>query len=218
MLILGKQPSPILQLLLHHRTKQALAALFVISASRQHLLLDERGQKRIGVYLPMWMRYRHPNLFALILEDKNVLHKRVSRQLFEAVGPHLHQLRNLLHRQVCHFALMLRSIQYHLAYSLRWDNRSKRGTLHRRLRSIALKRGKAIFKNHNLVIGIGYLCLYTPRLRGTERAILFWGQESALLAVRGGNHPLLQIRMPPQLRHLCIVLHLSLRSFLTPVV
>src|SRR5581483_9202526 len=64
------------------------------------------------------------------------------------------------------------------------------------------QRREPVLESHQLVVRQRHLGgKGRPRPGGAERAVVLWRQKGALLPLGGGNHPLLEDRVPAQLRH-----------------
>lgn len=139
----------------------------------------------------MWVVQGDPDSLAAVLENVHVGDLRARPQLEGAVSPDGDQPLDLGDAGSREGRRVLRGIDDDLAHAHRRTDGGQLGPLHRRLGPVAMERRKAILEDDDLEVGPIDLGGRVTGARRTERAEVGRRQVGPLLALGGGDDPLL---------------------------
>src|SRR5437588_4046469 len=144
---------------------------------------------------------RDADLFALVLEDVDVLDVIERAEFSKAIRPDRNQFVDLREWFASQSRIVVRRVEHNFADALRGRNGIKLRACDGWRGRVRLQRGKAILEDDEVVSGFrDFRGKATGRCRA-ERTVIRRRQEGALLSVRCGRQPLAQEWIPPQLRH-----------------
>ena len=194
-------PPAVGELLAVEVAPQAAAGLLAMRLCVGGLTLEDRRDRRVRVDLAVGVVERDPDRFAAVLERVHVRDLVPCAEDQRPVRPDRDQPTHVTNGHRAELPRVLGGIDDDLAGTVRRLDRRQVGAFDGRFLRVGPQRREAVVEDRDLEVGAGDLGRRPARFRGTERAIVGSGQECPVLAMRRGDDPLAEDRVPAALRH-----------------